>query len=127
MPTIVHFDIPADDVERAKKFYTDLFGWKMEKWSEARTGDMEYWTVTTTDESGNKGLDGGIMKRQNPQHQVTNSIDVKSVDEYSSKVQQLGGKVVYPKMAITGTGYFAGCLDTEGNSFGIFEYNASAK
>jgi uncharacterized protein len=127
MPTIVHFDIPADDVERAKKFYTDLFGWKIEKWSEARTGDMEYWTVTTTDESGNKGLDGGIMKRQNPQHQVTNSIDVKSVDEYSSKVQQLGGKVVYPKMAITGTGYFAGCLDTEGNSFGIFEYNASAK
>jgi uncharacterized protein len=88
---------------------------------------MEYWMVTTTDEKGNKGIDGGIMKRQNPQHQVTNSIDVKSVDEYSSKVQQLGGKVVYPKMAIPKMGYFAGCLDTEGNSFGIFEYNASAK
>jgi uncharacterized protein len=99
------------------------------KWSESGTGDMEeYWMVTTTDERGDKGLDGGIMKRQNPQqHQVTNSIDVKSVDEYSSKVQQLGGKVVYPKMAITGMGYFAGCLDTEGNSFGIFEYNESAK
>ncbi len=127
MPTIVHFDIPADDIERAKKFYSDLFGWKIEKWSESGTGDMEYWMVTTTDEKGNKGLDGGIMKRQNPQHQVTNSIDVKSVDEYSSKVQQLGGKVVYPKMSITGMGYFAGCLDTEGNSFGIFEYNESAK
>jgi uncharacterized protein len=127
MPTIVHFDIPADDIERAKKFYSDLFGWKIEKWSKSGTGDMEYWMVTTTDEKGNKGLDGGIMKRQNPQHQVTNSIDVKSVDEYSSKVQQLGGKVVYPNMAITGMGYFAGCLDTEGNSFGIFEYNESAK
>ena len=127
MPTIVHFDIPADDIERANKFYSDLFGWKIEKWSESGTGDMEYWMVTTTDEKGNKGLDGGIMKRQNPQHQVTNSIDVKSVDEYSSKVQQLGGKVVYPEMAITGMGYFAGCLDTEGNSFGIFEYNESAK
>jgi uncharacterized protein len=127
MPTIVHFDIPADDVERAKKFYSDLFGWKIEKWSESGTGDMEYWMVTTTDGKGNKGIDGGIMKRQNPQHQVTNSIDVKSVDEYSSKVQQLGGKVVYPKMAIPKMGYFAGCLDTEGNSFGIFEYNASVK
>ena len=127
MPTIVHFDIPADDIERAKKFYSDLFGWKIEKWSESGTGDMEYWMVTTTDEKGNKGLDGGIMKRQNPQHQVTNSIDVKSVDEYSSKVQQLGGKVVYPKMAIPKMGYFAACLDTEGNSFGIFEYNESAK
>jgi predicted enzyme related to lactoylglutathione lyase len=127
MPTIVHFDIPADDVERAKKFYSDLFGWKIEKWSESGTGDMEYWMVTTTNGKGNKGIDGGIMKRQNPQHQVTNSIDVKSVDEYSSKVQQLGGKVVYPKMAIPKMGYFAGCLDTEDNSFGIFEYNTSAK
>ena len=127
MPTIVHFDIPADDIERAKKFYSDLFGWKIEKWSESGTGDMEYWMVTTTNGKGDKGLDGGIMKRQNPQHQVTNSIDLKSVDEYSSKVQQLGGKVVYPKMAITGMGYFAGCLDTEGNSFGIFEYNQNAK
>jgi uncharacterized protein len=127
MPTIVHFDIPADDPERAKKFYSDLFGWKIEKWSESGAGDMEYWMVTTTYEKGNKGIDGGIMKRQNPQHQVTNSIDVKSVDEYSSKVQQLGGKVVYPKMAIPKMGYFAGCLDTEDNSFGIFEYNASAK
>jgi predicted enzyme related to lactoylglutathione lyase len=126
MPTIVHFDIPADDVERAKKFYSDLFGWKIEKWSKLGTGDMEYWMVTTTDVKGNKGLDGGIMKRQNPQYQVTNSIDVKSVDEYSSKVQQLGGKVVYPKMSIPGMGYFAGCLDTEGNNYGIFEYNESA-
>jgi predicted enzyme related to lactoylglutathione lyase len=40
MPTIVHFDIPADDPERAKKFYSDLFGWKIEKWSESGAGDM---------------------------------------------------------------------------------------
>jgi len=99
MPIIVHFDIPADDIERAKKFYSDLFGWKIEKWSESGTGDMEYWMVTTIDDKGNKGIDGGIMKRQNPQHQITNSIDVNSVDEYSSKIQQLGGKIVYPKMA----------------------------
>jgi hypothetical protein len=64
------------------------------KWSESGTDDMEYWMVTTTiEEKGDKEIDrGGTMKRQNPQHQVTNSIDVKSVDKYSSKVQQLCSK-----------------------------------
>ncbi len=42
MPTIVHFDIPTDDVEKAKTFHSNLFGWKIEKWSESGTGDMEY-------------------------------------------------------------------------------------
>jgi predicted enzyme related to lactoylglutathione lyase len=50
MPTIVHFEIPTDDVERSKNFYTDLFGWKIEKWPGPVSQDMEYWTITTTDE-----------------------------------------------------------------------------
>lgn len=55
---------------------------------------MEYWMVTTTDDKGNKALTGGIMKRQIPQQQgITNYIDVNSVQEYSTKVEQLGGKV----------------------------------
>jgi uncharacterized protein len=138
MPTIVHFEIPADDLERSKKFYTDLFGWKIEKWpgsgsgsssssSSSSSSDMEYWIITTTDERGDKGLGGGMMKRQGPQQPIINYIDVKSVDEYSSKVQQLGGKVVVPKMAVPGMGYLAVCLDTENNAFGIWETNESAK
>ena len=101
MPTIVHFEIPADDVERAKKFYGNLFGWNIEKFP-GQTGreDMEYWLITTTDDKGNKALGGGIMKRQGPQQPIINHIDVKSVDEYSSKVQQLGGKVHVPKTAV---------------------------
>jgi len=127
MPTIVHFEIPADDVERSKKFYGDLFGWKIEKWSESTGIDMEYWTVTTTDDKGNKAVGGGMMKRQGPQQPIINYIDVKSVDEYSSKVKQLGGKVHVPKMAVPGMGYLAVCLDTENNAFGIWETNESAK
>ena len=53
------------------------------------------------------------MKRQGLQQPIINHIDVKSVDEYSSKVQQLGGKVHVPKTAVPGMGYFAICLDTE--------------
>ncbi|MGA8106931.1 MAG: VOC family protein, partial [Nitrososphaeraceae archaeon] len=84
MPTIVHFEVPADDVERSKKFYSDLFGWKIEKWSGSTDIGMEYWTITTTDEKGNKALGGGMMKRQGPQQPIINYINVKSVDEYSS-------------------------------------------
>ena len=62
---------------------------------------------------------GGMMKRLHPEHQVTNYIDVKSVDEYSSKIQKIGGKVVVPKMAVPKIGYLAICLDTENNTFGI--------
>ena len=132
----MHFEIPSDDIERSKKFYNELFGWNIEKWpgtndrqlTSAATGQpMEYWMVTTTDDKGNKALGGGMMKRQMPEQQVTNYINVKSVDEYSSRVKMLGGKVVAPKMAVPGMGYFVLCLDTENNSFAIWESNESAK
>ena len=135
MPTIVHFEIPANDIERAKKFYNDLFGWKIEKWpgtddsqlTSAATGQpMEYWLITTTDDKGNKALGGGMMKRQTPQQPNINYIDVKPVDEYSSKVEKIGGKVVVPKKAVPGMGTSV-CLDTENNAFAIWESNESAK
>ena len=133
MPTIVHFEIPADDVERAKKFYRNLFGWKMEKWpgtDGSSSSNMEYWMISTTDSKGNKAsIGGGMTKRQDHQHHqhITNFIDVDSVDEYSSKIEKLGGRVVVSKMAVPGMGYFATCHDTENNSFGIWESNESAK
>jgi predicted enzyme related to lactoylglutathione lyase len=113
--------------ERSKKFYSDLFGWKIEKWSGSDSIGMDYWTINTTDEKGSKALGGGMMKRQGPQQPIINYIDVKSVDEYSSKVQQLGGKVHVPRTAVPGMGYLAVCIDTENNAFGIWETNESAK
>jgi len=128
MPTIVYFQIPSDDIERSKKFYNQLFGWKIDKSPESNTPKgMENWTVTTTDHNGKEALGGGMSKRQMPQQQITNFIDVKSVDEYSSKAERLGGKVVVPKTAVPGMGYYAVCVDTENNSFGIFESNENAK
>ena len=131
MPTIVHFEIPSDDIERSKKFYNGLFGWNIEKWSGPESlpeGLEEYLTITTMDDKGNKSVAGGMMKRQSPQQQgMTNYIDVKSVQEYSTKVEQLGGKVMVPKKSVPGMGYFAVCLDTEHNSFGIWETDDNAK
>jgi uncharacterized protein len=81
MPAIVHFEIPSEDIERSKRFYNKLFGWKIEKWPPANTRKgMEYWMVSTADDRGNKDLTEGMMKRQMPEQQgITTYIDVKSV------------------------------------------------
>jgi uncharacterized protein len=119
MPTVMHFEIPADDVERAKSFYSKLFGWEIKE-----IPGMDYWIITTT---GEKAVGGGLMKRQNPQLPIINYIDVSSLDKYAAEVEKLGGKIIVPKTAIPEMGYFAICLDTENNAFGIFEDNKNAK
>ena len=110
MSSIVHFEIPADDLQRAKTFYTNLFGWKFEG-----VQGMDYMIVDTY------GLGGGMVKRMQPSQQIFVQIGVPSVDEYSAKVEKLGGRVIVPKKAIPGMGYFAICIDTESNVFGIVE------
>ncbi|UCG45578.1 MAG: VOC family protein [Candidatus Bathyarchaeota archaeon] len=120
--TIVHFEIPADDVKKLRKFYSELFGWKIEK----MPGFMEYWNVETVpvDDKGEPvrpGVNGGMMKKQNPEHKPVYYISVESVDDYSKKIEKLGGKVTVPKTEIPGTGWWAFALDPEGNLFGLFE------
>lgn len=122
MPRIIHFDIPADDPARAQKFYQDVFGWKFDKWN----GPMEYWMAKTGDDK-QPGINGGLAKRMPGQAGMTNTIDVPSVDEFAKKIESKGGKVIVPKMAIPGVGYFAQCLDTEGNCFGIIQMDQNAK
>lgn len=118
MPTIVHFEIPSDNVERSKKFYSELFGWNIEKVPPEKLPEgVEYWGITTKDDKGNNAVAGGLMKRMMPEQQgITNYLDVKSVEEYSSKVEQLGGKVKMAKMAVPGMGYLAVCSDTDNNN-----------
>ena len=120
-PYIVHFEIPANDVEKVKKFYVDLFGWKIEK-----IPNMEYNAVETVpmDKKGKllrPGVNGGLYKRDNPQQQTLNYINVESVEEYSKKVADLVGQIVVKKTEIPGMGWFAIAVDPEGNVFGLFE------
>lgn len=123
MATVVHVEIPADDIDRAKKFYSELFGWKIEQIPE-----MEYWLFTMEKTAGReKPIGGGMTKRMTPQQTVTNYFNVPSVDDHSSKVEKLGGKMVVHKTAVPGMGYFAVCVDTENNVFGLWEDNMEAK
>jgi len=123
MAKFMHFDLPADDLERARKFYSELFDWKIEK----APGPMEYYFIETADKEGNKGLAGGMGKRGAPEQKITNYIGVDSVDEYMKKVEEHGGKVLQPKMTVPGFGFLAICLDTEGNTFGLWEEDRNAK
>ncbi len=122
MARVVHFDLPADNVERAIKFYTDVFGWKFEKWQ----GPMDYWLVMTGAD-GEPGIDGGLSKRSRPDERVVNTVDVRSVDEAVKKVEAAGGRVTRPKQAVPGVGWLAYCVDTEGNPFGMMQEDRNAR
>ena len=122
MPTTVHFNIPVKDVNRAKKFYNELFGWEIER----VLGLMEYYNITTYDDKGNTSFGDGMGESQEQDDQITNYIDVPLIDEYVTKVQQLGGKIIMPKTIIPGFGNLAVCLDSENNKFGFWETDEKA-
>jgi predicted enzyme related to lactoylglutathione lyase len=86
MPRVIHFEIQAEDTNRASKFYESTFGWKFNKWD----GTEEYYLINTGPDS-EPGINGGLMKRRDPNGNVYNSIKVDSVDEYIKKVEENGG------------------------------------
>jgi predicted enzyme related to lactoylglutathione lyase len=122
VPRVVHFEIPAGNTERAVKFYTEVFGWKAQKWE---GGQVDYYTVETgaRDEPG---IDGGITAAVD-EKAVVDYLQVPDVDAYVKKIEPAGGKMLTPKMPIPGMGYFANFRDTEGNRMGIFQEDPSAK
>lgn len=131
MPSIIHFEIHAENVERAIRFYTDTFGWKIEKW-EGPAEAPDYYLITTKAE-GEAGINGGLLEREGPSPKGDEpvrafvcTIDVDSVDEYMKKIESNGGKVTTDKMAVTGMGWMCYANDPEGNLFGIMENDQMA-
>ena len=125
-PSIVWFEIPADNIERAKSFYGALFGWKIERFPGPAKHLTDYWHIDTG--GGDDTPDGGLLKRQHPQHQgITNYVAVASVDESAAQVQKLGGQIMMPKTPVPQMGYFVLCQDTEKNTFALWEKNENAK
>ena len=81
----------------------------------------------TEDLNGQNGVGGGLGKRGEPGQRITSYIGVSSVDEYVTKVEKLGGKVIQSKMTVPGWGYLAICFDTEDNMFGLWQEDKNAK
>jgi predicted enzyme related to lactoylglutathione lyase len=120
MLRVSHFELPAEDPDRLVEFVKKVFGWDVRKWD----GPMDYWLVMTGPE-GTPGIDGGIARRGDESPGVVPSIDVPDIDEYVRRIEEAGGTIIAPKMAVPGVGWLAYFKDTEGNTFGIMEEDAS--
>ena len=124
MDKVVHFEIPADNIERAKKFYNSVFGWKIEK---APMPGPEYHMITTvpTDEKQMPkelgAINGGMQKRSVPKEGPVIVINVPSLEEALKKAEKAGAKVVVPKMEVGDMGLYARITDTEGNIIGVWQ------
>jgi uncharacterized protein len=123
---IVWFEVPADDIGRAKKFYASLFGWKINPIPGMTAPEAQNYHHIDTG-GADASPDGGIMSRMHPEQSITSYISVPSVIRFMAKVQKLGGTICKEKTAVPGMGYFAICKDTENNTFAIWEVSPKAK
>lgn len=130
MSRVVHFEIQADDVERAKAFYAAAFDWTFEDYSEF-TGSTYWGVVTGSDEE--PGINGGLLQRPAPAPalgQGTNgyvcTAQVTDYDETEKRILAAGGRVALPKAALPGMAWQGYYLDTEGNTFGIHQPDPEA-
>lgn len=123
---VVHFEITAEEPERAVKFYKETFGWSIQKYEAPKEGAKDYWLVTTGPVGG-VGINGGMFRKREPFSGYVNIIDVESLEESARKITENGGKQITPKITIKGVGYTAYFSDTEGNAFGIIEENPKAE
>ncbi len=117
-----HFEIDAENPDRAMKFYEEVFNWKITKWE----GPVEYWLIKTGEED-EEGIDGGLSRRDKEGPTTINTIEVAEIDEYIKKVENNGGTITSPKHPVPGVGWMTYFKDPEGNVFGMMELDESAK
>jgi len=122
MNRITHFEIPAEDTKRAAEFYREVFGWEFT----SRGGPEEYLVIETGPNS-EPGINGGLMKKRDPQQPVVCTIDVEDINTAMKRIEHGGGMIVVEKMAIPDVGWLAYFKDTEQNIFGVFQANAEAQ
>jgi predicted enzyme related to lactoylglutathione lyase len=129
MHRLVHFEIHADDLERAANFYSKLLGWTVTKWD----GPVEYWLISTGP-SDKPGINGGLMKRRGPRPEPGQAVnayvcttEVPDLDATLATSSQLGATPAVPKMAVPGVGWLAYIIDPEGNIFGLMQPDPAAK
>ncbi len=122
MGKVVHFEIPADNLARAKKFYSTVFGWTLNEFPE-----MEY-TIVRTVESDENGMpkelgaiNGGMLQRQDPVKAPIITISVDNMDQAAATIEKNGGKIIRPKMPVGDMGFAAYFKDTEGNVVGLWQ------
>lgn len=127
----IHFEIQADDLERAKAFYGEVFGWTFEDYS--AFVDAPYWGIVTGPD-GEPGINGGLLPRPvatpGPEQGTNAYVCTMGTDDFDAteaKILAAGGQVALPKAALTGMAWQGYFLDTEGNTFGLHQPDPDAR
>jgi uncharacterized protein len=116
MGGITHFEIRSGDFERARGFWESLLGWKFRDVE----GPMQY---TMAEVGGNPTA--GLYVSENSERGLVVYFDVDDVQAATDRVRELGGQVTTERTPIPEIGWFAHCVDTEGNPFGVFTADES--
>jgi hypothetical protein len=120
MANIGFFDIPADDVGRAKKFYQSLLGWKIEPATSFFDKTQQRQNIITGKPEKGTMNRGGLYKRHMP-GPIMNFVIVEDLGAVLASVERLGGTIVMPKNPIKSVGLVAVIRDTEGNILGLLQ------
>ena len=120
MSKIVHFEIPADDPQRASAFYRDALGWEVSRW-----GDEPYWLVRAG-EDDEPGANGALVARGDLHRAPVLIAGVADIDSALRRVESCGGTVAQGKLPVPGMGWSAYVLDPEGNTIGLFQPDPGA-
>ena len=121
MDKVVHFEIPADGLDRVQRFYRETFGWEIAK---VPIPETEYYIANTapTDAQGSpeepKALNDPLMRRENSGQSPIIVISVSSVDDYLEKAERGGSRVVLATQQVGDMGLYARICGTEGNCGG---------
>jgi len=124
MANIAYFQVPADDVGRAKKFYQSLFGWKIEPDTTLEDKSLQWQNIITGEPKAGTMNSGGLYKRMNP-GPIMNFVLVDNPDKVLARVEKLGGSIMMPKNEIKNVGTVAVIQDTEGNILGLWKPEGS--
>jgi uncharacterized protein len=125
MARVVHFEVHADNPERAVRFYESVFGWRFN-----HMPAIDYWTIQTGD---GPGIDGGLLRRRGPAptpgqpvHSFVCTLGVDNLDTAMKTAESAGAHIAVPRMAIPNVGHVAYLTDTEGNIFGLYQDDPAA-
>jgi predicted enzyme related to lactoylglutathione lyase len=128
MARVVHFEIHAENPQRAVKFYQEFLGWDLTRWE----GPMDYWLIRTGS-ADRPGIDGGLLQRRGsapaegqPVNAFVCTVDVEDLNGLLSRLEQLGGSLALPRMPVPGIGWLAYVKDTEGNILGLMQSDPTA-
>ncbi|NUN11766.1 VOC family protein [Candidatus Micrarchaeota archaeon] len=121
MDSVVHFEVPTRDLNRAKKFYEAVFNWQLQDIPE-----MNYTIARTTEVDSNQmplksgAINGGMVK-DDPVVGTVIVMDVQNIDDSIEKIKANGGTMLMEKTTVGDMGLYARAKDTEGNIIGVWQ------